>query len=128
MNTCPVCGYDRMTHPPSDFYICPCCGTEFENDDFETSHAELRRRWLRRGARWFSRATPAPHLWNPYQQLRRAGFLEVELQTSDQASVSIVDFDRTQIEVDGGVTLYNRFVAIGAAGARLMERVHYATA
>ncbi len=73
MNTCPVCGYDQMTHPPNDYYICPCCGTEFENDDFETSHTELRKQWLNSGARWFSRATLSPPNWNPYTQLIHAG-------------------------------------------------------
>jgi hypothetical protein len=65
-----------MTHPPHDYYICPSCGTEFENDDFETSHAELRRRWLQNGARWFSRATPPPPNWNPYRQLINIGVME----------------------------------------------------
>ncbi len=66
---CPVCGYDQMTHPPEDFYICPSCGTEFENDDFEITYTQLRERWLESGAVWFSRATLKPRNWNPYVQL-----------------------------------------------------------
>lgn len=73
---CPVCGYNKMARPPEDFYICPCCGTEFENDDFETSHAELRRRWEDRGMQWFSRHTPPPPFWSPKIQLETFRQLE----------------------------------------------------
>ncbi len=72
--TCPVCGYSKLTKPPEDYYICPCCGTEFENDDSEVSHAELRDSWLSAGAPWFSQATRPPPYWNPYVQLLRAGY------------------------------------------------------
>ena len=39
---CPVCFFDEMPDPPRDYNICPCCGTEFGNDDVEYSYAELR--------------------------------------------------------------------------------------
>lgn len=69
---CPVCYFPKMTHPPNDYYICPCCATEFEADDFETTHEQLRNQWLENGAQWFSRAIPRPANWNPYLQLARA--------------------------------------------------------
>lgn len=67
---CPVCGYNEMVRPPEDFYICPSCGTEFENDDFETTHFELRERWKANGMKWFSNYTPPPLYWNPEIQLQ----------------------------------------------------------
>ncbi len=73
---CPVCGYNKMARPPEDFYICPCCGTEFENDDFETTYAELRYRWEDRGMQWFSRNTPQPLYWNPEIQLENLSRFE----------------------------------------------------
>jgi hypothetical protein len=75
MFICPVCGYDRMLRPPAVGYICPCCGVEFELDDNELSHDDLRRAWMARGMRWFSRAAPAPQGWNPLAQLVRAGYI-----------------------------------------------------
>jgi hypothetical protein len=123
MNTCPVCGYDRLTRPPADFYICPCCGTEFGNDDFETSHAELRGRWLRNHAPWFSRATPPPPYWNAYGQLRRAGLLSVGVGSSD-SDPSFIDLGRERANVAQGVDIYKRLVAIGnAASLELLSRV-----
>lgn len=74
MFMCPVCGYDRMLRPPAVGYICPCCGVEFEVDDDELSHDELRRMWIARGRPWFSRATQPPAGWNPVLQLERAGY------------------------------------------------------
>lgn len=73
---CPVCSYPDLHEPPEDYSICPCCGTEFENDDAYTSHTELRTLWLIRQAPWFSRFTPAPDGWDPIEQLRKAGLLE----------------------------------------------------
>lgn len=76
---CPVCGYDGLARPPEDYYICPCCGTEFGYDDFAEDFAdrarrwvELRQQWLSRDARWFSPAVRPPQGWNPYQQLVKA--------------------------------------------------------
>jgi DNA-directed RNA polymerase subunit RPC12/RpoP len=83
---CPVCGYNKMTHPPEDYYICPSCGTEFENDDFETTHTELRQMWLDNGAEWFSEATPKPYRWNAYSQLEEAGFISVTPYASTATS------------------------------------------
>lgn len=63
-----------MLRPPAAGYICPCCGVEFELDDDELSHDELRRRWIASGKRWFSNATPPPPEWKAEVQLMRAGF------------------------------------------------------
>jgi hypothetical protein len=70
---CPVCGYPKLPYPPRDYHICPCCGTEFGNDDAELSHAQIREMWIASGAQWFFR-TP-PDYWNPYLQLIKAGLV-----------------------------------------------------
>jgi hypothetical protein len=70
--TCPVCFYSKLSYPPRDYHICPCCGTEFGNDDADFSHAQLREMWIAGGANWFFGR--APEFWNPWLQLIRAGF------------------------------------------------------
>lgn len=67
---CPVCGYDEMDAPPKDYHICSCCGTEFENDDFNYSHETLRSEWIGNGMKWFSGAKYKPENWNPIEQLK----------------------------------------------------------
>lgn len=71
---CPVCGFDKLVHPPERFYICPCCGTEFGYDDATLSHPDLRREWINNGLEWFSDAINPPVGWNPIVQLIRAGY------------------------------------------------------
>jgi hypothetical protein len=72
---CPVCCYPDLDEPAYDelgcasFEICPCCGTEFGYDDSGASHEELRRRWLARGAPWFSRSRLPPPGWSAVEQL-----------------------------------------------------------
>jgi hypothetical protein len=66
-----VCGYQKLPYPPQDYHICPCCGTEFGNDDAELSHPQLTELWVAAGAPWFYRN--APDYWNPYLQLVEAG-------------------------------------------------------
>jgi transcriptional regulator with XRE-family HTH domain len=66
---CPVCGFDELAKPPEDFSICECCGTEFESDDFDRSHAELRHDWISNNMLWFSRSVLAPKNWSPFRQL-----------------------------------------------------------
>jgi hypothetical protein len=66
---CPVCGYDRLSKPPADHNICPCCGTEFGYADIAHTFEQLRERWITRGATWFSAHTPPPPDWNAGQQL-----------------------------------------------------------
>lgn len=56
-----------MPDAPRDYNICPCCGTEFGNDDADLSHEELRTFWIANGANWFFGAQPVG--WNPYLQL-----------------------------------------------------------
>jgi predicted RNA-binding Zn-ribbon protein involved in translation (DUF1610 family) len=78
-NVCPVCGFTGLAEPAYDehrsasFEICPCCGTEFGNDDATRSHADLRAAWLAGGARWYSRAVAPPPDWRAMDQLRAAG-------------------------------------------------------
>src|SRR5438067_11786556 len=66
---CPVCFFPDMDSPPSDYMICPCCGTEFGLDDEDVSHAELRMEWAKRNFPWFSTYTARPLGWNPVLQL-----------------------------------------------------------
>jgi transcriptional regulator with XRE-family HTH domain len=74
MYNCPVCGYDGLTKPPTSNRICPCCGTEFESDDFDRSYKELRSEWIEKGMPWFSRATLRPKEWSAFHQLIIANF------------------------------------------------------
>jgi len=69
--TCPVCFYPELPYPPRDYHICPCCGTEFGNDDDDMSHAQLRELWIANGAQWFFRNPPVG--WNATLQLLYAG-------------------------------------------------------
>ncbi len=57
---CPVCFYAKLPYPPRDYHICPCCGTEFGNDDAEFSHDQLREMSIAGGANWFFGKTASP--------------------------------------------------------------------
>lgn len=70
---CPVCGYGGLLAPPRDYHICPCCGTEFDLDDFEVSHAELRVAWISEGCKWWSTRTEPPEGWDLKAQLACVG-------------------------------------------------------
>jgi hypothetical protein len=70
VNPCPICGLSNPLGPPDDGMICPCCGTEFGYDDFATSHAELRQRWIAEGARWWSPNMAPPSGWNAHVQVQ----------------------------------------------------------
>src|SRR5689334_6774489 len=83
---CPVCGYNQLSNPPKDYMICPCCGTEFGNDDFEVSHEDLRKQWLQAGALWFSEHTTKPSEWNPNTQLLNAGLSKVRFLSASTSS------------------------------------------
>jgi hypothetical protein len=63
MYLCPVCGYDKLEDPPRDFTICPSF------DDAFASHSELRAKWLRNGAQWWSTVDPKPEHGDPRQQV-----------------------------------------------------------
>jgi len=67
MYTCPVCFYPEMPDPPKDYHICPCCGTEFGNDDEDYSSEELRNLWVHAGTPWFFGV--APEGWSAEAQL-----------------------------------------------------------
>lgn len=67
---CPVCGY-YMEDTPSDYNICPSCGTEFGLHDVNSSIGDLRAMWLRNGAHWWSPVDPVPSGWDPYAQVKR---------------------------------------------------------
>src|SRR5439155_26647356 len=68
---CPVCLFAGLQYPPRDYHICPCCGTEFGNDDAERTFEELREDWLFRGANWFFGSPPIN--WDPWLQLSLGG-------------------------------------------------------
>lgn len=70
--TCPVCMFPSLPYPPADYHICPCCSTEFGNDDSVFSHQQLRKMWTETGAHWFFGNPPAH--WNPWKQLIDAGY------------------------------------------------------
>lgn len=86
--TCPVCGYKGLPYPPQDYNICPCCSTEFGNDDAIYSHPQLLGMWVAGGANWFFGRPPEN--WNPWMQLLNAGlgayvpkeFSNLHLQTN----------------------------------------------
>jgi hypothetical protein len=61
-----------MPDPPQDYHICPCCGTEFGNDDADCTFDELRDRWIRAGAPWFF--GDPPEGWSPQAQLLHGSF------------------------------------------------------
>lgn len=73
-NVCPVCGYDALRRPPTDYSICPCCRTEYGVSDYSWSHAELRHIWIEHGAIWGSKRVAEPVGWNPVQQLENIGY------------------------------------------------------
>jgi hypothetical protein len=56
---CPVCYY-LMPEIPAEYNICPRCGTEFENDDADKTHEQLRRDWINAGAKFFFKGKPQP--------------------------------------------------------------------
>lgn len=85
---CPVCGY-AMPYAPEDYNICPCCGTEFGNDDSPWTIQELRNRWVAAGAPWFFRTSPVG--WNPWAQLINAGYMASVVPPSFQISVGLCD-------------------------------------
>lgn len=60
-----------MPYPPRDYDICPCCGTEFGNDDVEYTLEALRNAWVENGVRWFYEHPPVN--WNPWSQLINGG-------------------------------------------------------
>lgn len=96
MYTCPVCGYEKLEHPPQDFNICPCCYTEFGYEDHIVSPVELRKEWIRNGMRWEgANVMSVPLGWNPVEQLARAGYFLYAL-TGGHTQTKIVQTGRRQ--------------------------------
>ena len=84
---CPVCGYPEFTelHPSvgSTYDICPCCGfgsgTDGIGRDREERNRAFRQRWIETaGGRWWSHVRPPPPGWNAVDQLRAAGFIDID--------------------------------------------------
>jgi hypothetical protein len=84
---CPVCGYDGMRRPPTRYAICPCCGTEFSNDDQYATHDELRSNWISRGAAWWSAIQRPPFGWSARSQLTRAGYVHEAQRVEPKVSL-----------------------------------------
>jgi hypothetical protein len=88
MNTCPVCGYDKLKYPARDYTICPSCGTEFGYHDTSRTFEELRISWMARGMQWHSLVVSRPLNWKPVAQLLAAGLLPVVNKASSEMSRS----------------------------------------
>lgn len=92
---CPVCMFPSLPYPPSDYHICPCCSTEFGNDDDDYTHVQLLEMWIAGGTRWFFGRPPEG--WNPWTQLLVAGrgafipseFRAVRLQVKTSAESTV---------------------------------------
>lgn len=89
MSQCPVCMYPELPYEPKDYHICPCCGTEFGNDDAFATHVQLRMAWVRAGTPWFFGNPPAG--WNAIQQLMNAGLFWLPSNTSSPARGIIIE-------------------------------------
>jgi hypothetical protein len=112
MYICPVCGYYRLTSPPMNFAICPCCYTEFGYDDTTLSHAQLRQEWIRKGMPWEGvNVEPPPHGWNPYAQLERIGVISYHQDQNVGAT--------TMPQQEGTVSVSSR--GTGALGRLILE-------
>jgi hypothetical protein len=91
---CPVCMYPRLPYPPRAYHICPCCSTEFGNDDAEYSVEQLREMWVAGGANWFFGRPP--DRWNAWVQLINAGLgafvphFVMSFQLQSNATVDLV--------------------------------------
>jgi hypothetical protein len=69
---CPVCGYP-LGGGIEEFDICPSCGTQFGYSDAVRPHADLRARWVARGAPWIGPPAFRPPGWSAVGQLVAAG-------------------------------------------------------
>lgn len=93
---CPICLYARLPYPPKDYHICPCCGTEFGNDDQNFTHEQIREMWIAGGANWFFGRPPDN--WNPWMQLIEGDLASAVPRFADSitavASVSSILLDK----------------------------------
>ena len=99
MNTCPVCGYDQLEFPPTNFSICACCGTEFGYDDRVLSHQELTQEWIDAGCKWFDQGEPQPPQWNAYEQLLRAKLIESDTNLDATASMKDIEVVASKVTI-----------------------------
>lgn len=83
---CYVCGFPELEDDPKEqtYEICPSCGTEFGYNDhgpYEYArHFQLRKIWIDNGCRWWFRSeSQMPENWNPSIQLKKANFLDDQL-------------------------------------------------
>ena len=117
MNNCPVCGY-QMVNPPTDFHICPSCGTEFGYDDCGVSYESLRERWLASGPVWWSPVDPVPDSWSPSQQLMNGVFLSASVYKA-QAEIAVYDNSSTSFLSAKVSTRRGRKIRVSVAPPRL---------
>ncbi len=78
---CPICGCGGLRTPPYDGRgqgsdeICPCCGYQFNCDEWDFTFAEWRARWVAGGCKWWSpsrsKSRHPPEGWDPAAQLAR---------------------------------------------------------
>jgi hypothetical protein len=94
--TCPVCAYRELPYPPNNYNICPCCGTEFGNDDQLVTHFQLRQQWIANGAHWFFGDPPVN--WDPYVQLSR-----IPVQAIRLADIAFFASEDLGIQTGGGL-------------------------
>lgn len=126
MYICPVCGFDQLQYPPDDGIICPSCGTQFGYTDANVSHDVLLAEWLLHGAHWHSKVIPKPANWNPYEQLYRAGLLELEPSAASQRTIGYIEFGNGNAFVDAElarVNVHTRIVAFGETVATILEQI-----
>lgn len=109
--SCPVCFFSKLPYPPRDYHICPCCSTEFGNDDAEFTHSQLREMWIASGANWFF-GNPPP-FWNPWMQLIEAGHAECvpEWVKEIRTSSNIQMMEDEEIVATNGVRILTRATA-----------------
>jgi hypothetical protein len=74
---CRVCGLDIESDPWREngeaptYEICPCCGVEFGNEDYNLqSVRDYRTKWLGNGAKWFERMEK-PDNWDLEEQMKK---------------------------------------------------------
>jgi len=116
MSLCPVCGYS-MEFPPTDWNICPSCGTEFGYNDVGKSHIDLRRIWIEGGMRWWSPVEKQPDEWDPETQLIVGVYLlpqEWPLQSEIRSVRRRHSYRRSRFRRRGMASTRRRIVA-GAA-------------
>lgn len=65
--TCFICGFNELDSPPTNYSICPACGTEFGYDDGVPHNVpETREKWFKSGMKWWAHGLQdQPKDWNP---------------------------------------------------------------